>query len=470
MWSPLGAGFDGTVRSLTVTPTGIVAAGAFNASGLVTTPKIAKFDGDMWTSPNNQAPNEIVTEIVTVGTDVYVAGGFTRVAGIPANYVARWDSNDETWSSVGHGLEYAPDNFVRAMAYDTDRGELYCADNGQFGGVTNLVRWNGAQWQAVNGVFPAHKIHKLAYVDGTLYAGGDEPSLNNIAKLTNPGVLGGQWQSLGTGLSPPTCCWQIGVSDILGADGYVYVAGRFACSVPTGTVYGLARWNGSTWSEVGDCCESEFTSIWGLAYDGSAIYEITSTALGRYFNSTWIFFGGEGGYQATIEVVGGNLYKGDEDGFKRWSGGRWDPVGACGIDMPVVTIGGVGGDVLVGGTFWEAGCKVSRWFARWQDTVVAVDETPSLLSQVDVIAFPNPFNPMTTIRFNAENAGVATVRVFDVTGRFIKTLLNRSVAAGSHTISWDGTRANGEHVVSGLYFCEVRTGGRRAVAKLALLK
>ncbi len=471
-WHALGAGFNGLVRALAVVPKGPVAGGAFSASGQITAPRLARFDGERWTSPINQAPNEIVNEIVVVGDDVYVGGGFTRVAGIPANYVARWNAAEESWLPVGHGLENAPDSPVRTMAFDSDRGELYVADTAQFGGVINIVRWNGSEWQAVNGAFPAHKVHELAYANGILYAGGDEPALGSIAQLVDPGVVGGQWQSLGAGLVPSPPYTSVEVRDMLEADGYLYVAGRFICSVTNGTTYSLARWNGSTWSAVGDCCDSDVVGIWDLAHDGSSLFAIRSTSLGQLWNSTWSYIPDSGGFQATIEVVNGDLYRGNsEDGLTRWLGGwTWEPLGTCGVDPPVVAIAGRGQDIIVGGAFGEAGCKPSSRFAIWRETVVAVRDSRPAPERTEAHVYPNPFNPATTIRFSLSKPGITVVRIFDVGGRLVKTLANRSLPSGTHAVSWDGTRTNGDQAATGVYFCEVRTNDESAVVKLTLLK
>jgi hypothetical protein len=474
-WTTLGAGFNGTVRALAVAPFGVVATGAFSASGLVLASKVAKFDGDLWTSPINQAPDEIVWEIVVVGDDVYVGGAFTRVAGVPVNYVARWNSLNETWESVGGGLQYAPESPVRAMAYDSNRGELYCADQSLYNGLVNVVRWDGSAWSAVDPAFAAPNVHTLAYINGTLYAGGNEPSLNYIAKLENPDVLDGEWQSLGAGFTQPACgILTVEVRDIIGIDDDVYAGGLFGCATPTGIAYGLAQWNGSEWLEVGTWIEDgegyECTRIWGLAYDGSSLFEITSTALGRFWNSRWSYYGGEGGYQATIEAINGNLYKGDEEGIQRWVPAQWVPLGDCNVNEPVVTIAGMGGNIFVSGTFNQAGCKPSKWFAEWQETVVSVGDEATSPPQHPVRVFPNPFNPSTTIQFHARADGIATVRVLNVNGQCVRTLLNQRIQTGEHLVSWDGRGTNGDRVASGVYFCEVRTSGGRAVSKLVLVK
>ena len=87
---------------------------------------------------------------------------------------------------------------------------------------------------------------------------------------------------------------------------------------------------------------------------------------------------------------------------------------------------------------------------------------------------PNPFNPTTTIRFivpgRAGTAAHATVDVFDLTGRRVKTLLDESVPAGYRTVSWNGTNGQGATVTSGVYFVRLRAGEESVTRKITLIR
>ncbi len=76
-------------------------------------------------------------------------------------------------------------------------------------------------------------------------------------------------------------------------------------------------------------------------------------------------------------------------------------------------------------------------------------------------AYPNPFNPSTTIRFSIPAAGhglPATLQVYDATGQLVSTLLDATVSPGSYRADWDGTDAAGHAVASGSYFFRLRVG------------
>lgn len=83
---------------------------------------------------------------------------------------------------------------------------------------------------------------------------------------------------------------------------------------------------------------------------------------------------------------------------------------------------------------------------------------------------PNPFNPSTRIAFGTAREGMVTLRVFDVTGRLVRVLVNGRLAAGRYEASWDGRDLHGREASSGVYFLQMEAGGIRAVRKMVLMK
>ena len=81
--------------------------------------------------------------------------------------------------------------------------------------------------------------------------------------------------------------------------------------------------------------------------------------------------------------------------------------------------------------------------------------------------YPNPFNPVTTIRFDVgQNSGDNTLlRIYDITGRSVATLINGQLQTGTYEIQWD---ARG--FASGIYFSELTSGTKRHTQKMVLLK
>jgi hypothetical protein len=84
--------------------------------------------------------------------------------------------------------------------------------------------------------------------------------------------------------------------------------------------------------------------------------------------------------------------------------------------------------------------------------------------------FPNPFNPVTQIRFDLAQAGNVAIEVYNIRGQRVKTLTNEEWQAGRHTIEWNGTDSNGRIVGSGVYFYTMRVGEYSSTRRMVLMK
>ena len=102
------------------------------------------------------------------------------------------------------------------------------------------------------------------------------------------------------------------------------------------------------------------------------------------------------------------------------------------------------------------------------DTIVSA--SPIAVGVLNVRAYPNPFNPSTTVSFTLASSDNFVLQVFDVRGALVRTLANGSHAAGVHTVPWDGKDSNGRPVASGVYFCQLRSSTARGATKLVLAK
>ncbi len=83
---------------------------------------------------------------------------------------------------------------------------------------------------------------------------------------------------------------------------------------------------------------------------------------------------------------------------------------------------------------------------------------------------PNPFNPVTAIKFSLEEAGPVSLKVFDVNGRVVKTLASGSHAAGEHEMIWNGQDESGSSLASGVYFYRLQADGKTMSKRMVLLK
>jgi len=96
-----------------------------------------------------------------------------------------------------------------------------------------------------------------------------------------------------------------------------------------------------------------------------------------------------------------------------------------------------------------------------------VGETPAVFSATN---YPNPFNPSTEIKWSIPRAGDLSIKIFNVRGELVKTLVDGRVTTTSGTEIWNGTNDNDAQVASGVYFYEVRSGENVTVKKMALVK
>lgn len=105
-------------------------------------------------------------------------------------------------------------------------------------------------------------------------------------------------------------------------------------------------------------------------------------------------------------------------------------------------------------------------------TIVDVDDAAAVTPGRVALhaAVPNPFNPRTRLRFDVPSAGPASLRIFDVSGQLVRTLVGGRVAAGRHLAVWDGRDDAGRSVSSGVYFYRLETGGITKTRQMTLLK
>ncbi len=127
------------------------------------------------------------------------------------------------------------------------------------------------------------------------------------------------------------------------------------------------------------------------------------------------------------------------------------------------------GDSLVGNYVFAGNENRVRLVVPVSMVVRTTDVANTMLQLPDRFAlhpnYPNPFNPETMIRFDLAHSDLTSVKVFDVTGRLVSTLMNGKQIAGRHTI-----RFNGNRYAAGVYFVQVKSGPNTATQKIVLVK
>jgi hypothetical protein len=96
-------------------------------------------------------------------------------------------------------------------------------------------------------------------------------------------------------------------------------------------------------------------------------------------------------------------------------------------------------------------------------TIVVNSETPSEYKLYD--NYPNPFNPATKIKFELKDTKLVTLKVYDITGKLIETLVNQKLQAGEYNVDFDG-----RNLSSGLYIYRIEAGDFKDTKKMMLIK
>ena len=322
-WSALGAGLDGTyVLSLAVWDDGsgpdLYAAGAFDDAVAGGASKgIARWDGVTWsavgagidTLPTLHPVNELVAFDDGSGEALWSLGSFIQAGGLSAGGVARWDGL--AWSATSEGASHeievvcrgdfegapalyvgGPEFFSAPGAVHTQGLARYMNDSwsgfgsvegsvealvvfndgsgpalyvgGSFTSVSNLpianlARWNGFGWASVGGGGVAGTVKSLeVWNDGSgpaLYVGGDIGTIGGLTVNALARWDGASWSGVGDGLGAGGAQ----VNDLVGHDGSLYATGAFSPSIGA-PGNGIARWDGAAWHALGDGLEQGATS------------------------------------------------------------------------------------------------------------------------------------------------------------------------------------------------------------------
>lgn len=290
---------------------------------------IARFDGTRWQHVGGGVDGAtwgepVVRAMTTFGTDLIVAGTFSRAGGQPANAIARWDGT--AWHPLGGGLQLS---FGDAEVFDLAvyNQELYAAGSFDLAGgqpAVGLARWDGSAWHAVGSgladvanLAPGIGRALLAH-GGLLWIGGDFDRAGGVAAASVATWNGSSYAAVGAGA-------QFGVRALDMFGGEVVAAGQFQFGNVTAMV---GAWNGSSWHGLGQ---------------GGPDLPVTSLAV----VGSDLFAGG------TFTNVGTYVAK--------WDGAVWSSIGGVNgifsgtINTMVLALHASGGDLLVGGEFTNAG-------------------------------------------------------------------------------------------------------------------
>ena len=104
--------------------------------------------------------------------------------------------------------------------------------------------------------------------------------------------------------------------------------------------------------------------------------------------------------------------------------------------------------------------------------VVSVDDEPANIPDKLRLhpAYPNPFNPSTTISFDLDVRSSLSLKIFDMLGREVITLFQGTLDRGNHSFKWNGRNKDGKQVSSGVYFSQLQAGDLLRIRKVTFIK
>jgi hypothetical protein len=171
----------------------------------------------------------------------------------------------------------------------------------------------------------------------------------------------------------------------------------------------------------------------------------------------------------------------------------WEPCPETDVDRYTIygrlspTAGGTGERELIGNTtdtqydltqssFYSTYCVTAIDKAGNEGEAAEYDRSPTGVGQrpaaprITIRAYPNPFNPRTSITYSVPSTAHVRISIYNVQGQLIKVLVDKIVAEGTHQASWSGLDSGDREVTSGVYFVRMESGDVVQTQKLMLLK
>jgi photosystem II stability/assembly factor-like uncharacterized protein len=460
-------------------------------------------NGANWTQVSNQLNDLNVLSVALSGTNIF-AGTFTGLY-LSTNNGGNWtkiDSNsirsllifgtnilaggDGIIRSTNNGANWSKSftgliaTVVRAV---TGSGQyLFAGTEGQ--GVFRSTD-NGASWMEVNnGLNNVFLIYTIA-ADGTnIYAGlynglyvstnlGENWNPTNIVDPVYSIVVSGSeiyvasqdiWRSTDNGSSWHQLSSNVSGSSIAILGNNIFVGTR------NGYVYRSTD-NGNTWTNARIGPSYMNLKVTGLAIidtilfaglEGAGVYR--STDKGQ--NWTEVNTGLTKKFVQSLIAYRNNLFVGTYQGnvfLSTNNGTNWTNVGdglANGSRNYIYSLAIYGNNIY-------AGIMGSGVWRRPLSEITSVERTSTEIPTSYHLSqnYPNPFNPSTTISFSIPNSDFVTLKVYDVLGREVATLVNENLTAGSYSYNFDAS-----NLTSGVYLYKLQAGKYNEMKKLVLTK
>ena len=444
---------------------------------------IVKWNGNKWSTLDNTMSNSItgyyVLSLAAKGDSVYIGGYFNHAGDVNANNIVLYNKAANKWSLLGSGQNNGVDGTVTSILINNDK--VYVGGNFKKAGgsaAKNIAEWDGNSWSAL-GKGTNSTVDALGMFASTLYAGGRFDTAGTIQANYVAGwnIIDKKWNSLGTGVNS-------NVTGIAAGNSVIYVCGSFS-SAGGNSANNVASWNGSSWSALGaginktcNCIATKGDTLFaGGSFDKAG--NDSAKAIAMWDGNSWHNLGGGiNGNVMSLSINHQMLYvsglfssagitNANNIAVYNISNGIWSSLGS-GLNGLAFVVAASGNDVWTGGYFTLAGNKPSFLFGHYSQTITSVKTESKIFNTFELNQnYPNPFNPSTNITFSIPHQSHVIIKVYDILGRKVATLVNNELSSGKHKIVW-----NADKFSSGVYFYQlnVKNENKIITKKMLLLK
>ena len=141
--------------------------------------------------------------------------------------------------------------------------------------------------------------------------------------------------------------------------------------------------------------------------------------------------------------------------------GEWIDLRMLSYEFVILEVNGASCEFGLDDIYWDGG----------ETTSIIEDEFGENPTKFNLQnSFPNPFNPVTTLRYDLPEDALVNITIYDMVGRVVKTLMNDQQTAGYKSIQWNATNDAGSPVSAGIYLYMIQAGDFRKTKKMGLLK
>jgi photosystem II stability/assembly factor-like uncharacterized protein len=472
--------------------------------------------GDNWTQADNGIPQYSgLSNVRASGSNVFVAatnyiyrstdggGNWTPLgsAGLPfMNMVSVEIAGSAIYAgTIANGVYKSTDNGVTWTQKVTglkarDMNNLFIDGSTLYGNGNSIFKTtdDGSTWINVRGnLKDSSSQPTLVYANGPSLIERDYPA-DGLERSTDGGAT---WTSIGSGLGS------------FGSVGMIISTGAGLLAADS-RIYRSTN-NGDTWFQV-DSSLGNLAGFSGFFKTGSAVYAYgLEVAKSTDDGATWAWadsgmpaYFGVGGFTA----VGSTLFAGGGFPNKVYkstdNGGYWTAVTNIPASGGTSQLLGLGNDLFacspnngifisktLGSTWTKistglptpnyayslaihngmmlAGTSGNSVWKRPLSDVTAVEEVAGILPTRFLLEqnYPNPFNPITNLQFTIVNWQFVSLKVYDVLGQEVATLVNEELHPGTYQVSWDANEKS-----SGIYYYKLQTGMYSEMKKMVLIK